>query len=215
MTNNKEKIEQFYRKRARHYDISANLYYLLGFREFAYRALAIRALNAQRGDTIVEIGCGTCLNFRLLREEVGSEGKIIGVDLTPEMLAEARNRVSRNNWSNIELVQDDAGTYQFPDRIDGVISTFAITLVPEYDLIIKRGASALISGGRFVVLDFKKPANWPMWLIKFFVFITRSFGVSLDLAERHPWESVNRYLTVVQYEELYFGGLYLCAGEAL
>ena len=138
MTNNKEKIEQFYRKRARHYDISANLYYLLGFREFAYRALAIRALNAQRGDTIVEIGCGTCLNFRLLREEVGSEGKIIGVDLTPEMLAEARNRVSRNNWSNIELVQDDAGTYQFPDRIDGVISTFAITLVPEYDLIIKK-----------------------------------------------------------------------------
>ena len=212
--NNKETIEQLYRKRARHYDISANLYYLLGFREFAYRAMAIRALNAQRGKTIIEIGCGTGLNFRLLREAVGSEGKIIGVDLTPEMLLKARNRIERNNWSNIDLVQADAGRYQFPDRIDGVISTFAITLVPEYDQVIRRGASALTSGGRFVVLDFKKPANWPMWLIKFFVFITRPFGLSLDLAERHPWESIKRHLTMVTYEELYFGGLYLCAGEA-
>ncbi len=214
MTFSKEEITQLYRKRARHYDISANLYYLLGLREYAYRTFAIRELNMQRGDTVIEIGCGTGLNFRLLRKAVGSEGKIIGVDLTPEMLSVARKRIERNNWSNIELVKSDAGKYQFPDRIDGVISTFAMTLVPEYDQVIRKGATALSPGKRFVILDFKKPTGWPMWLIKFFVFITRPFGISLDLAERHPWESINHYLKMIQFKELYFGGLYVCIGEA-
>jgi hypothetical protein len=42
----------------------------------------------------------------------------------------------------------------------------------------------------------------------------RPFGVSLDLAQRHPWESVERYMTVVRFQELYFSALYLCIGEA-
>jgi len=211
----KNELSEIYGKRARHYDVSANLYYLLGFRESAYRKRAVRALNLKPGDTVVEIGCGTGLNFGLLRAAVGSEGRIVGVDLTAEMLGRATKRIADNHWSNIELVQRDAAAYEFPGRADGILSTFAITLMPEYDEVIKSGAAALGSGKRFVILDFKKPDAWPTWLIKFFVFITRPFGVSIDLAERHPWKSINRYLTPVQYHELYFGGLYICVGEAL
>lgn len=214
MALNQREVSQLYRRRARHYDISANVYYLLGFREFAYRKMAVRALDLKPGDVAVEIGCGTGLNFGLLREAVGSEGKIVGVDLTPEMLAEASKRIGRNRWSNIELVQSDAAAYQFPERVDGILSTFAITLVPEFDKTVRYGAAALSSGKRFVILDFKRPDHWPMWLVKFFVLISRPFGVSLDLAERHPWESIRRYLPLVEFKELYFGGLYLCVGQA-
>ncbi len=63
----KPEIAQLYGKRAGSYDVSANLYYLLGIREFAYRKMAVRALNLQQGDTVVELGCGTGLNFRYLR----------------------------------------------------------------------------------------------------------------------------------------------------
>lgn len=210
----RSEIAQLYRKRARSYDVSANLYYLLGIREFAYRKMAVRALHLQQGDTVVELGCGTGLNFGYLRKAVGPHGKIVGVDLTPEMLAKAAWRAERNGWNNVELVHSDILAYQFPRRLDGILSTFAITLVPEYDEVIKRGAEALPAGKRLVVLDFKFPPNWPMWLVKFFVMVTRPFGVSLDLRDRHPWESIDRYMTTAEFKELYFGGAYVCAGEA-
>ncbi len=215
MALDKPTIARLYRKRATWYDFTANLYYVIGIREFAYRKMAVRSLALKRGDTVVEIGCGTGLNFRFLRAAVGPEGKIVGVDLSADMLTAACERIQRNNWSNIELVQGDAATYQFPERVDAILSTFAITLIPEFDQVIQSGAKAMASGKRFVILDFKKPDNWPMWLIRFFVFLARPFGVSLDLTHRHPWESVDRHLTTVQFKEVYFGLLYTCVGEAL
>jgi len=211
----KRSIALLYRRRAKRYDFSANSYYMLGFREFAYRKIGVEAFNLKKGDTVVEIGCGTGLNFSLLRKQVGPKGNIIGVDLTPEMLEEADKRIRRNGWQNVKLVQSDAALYSFPEHIDGIISTFAITLVPEYDRVIQKGAAALSPNARFVIVDFKKPDKWPMWMIKLFVILTRPFGVSLDIADRHPWESVARYMTIVEFRELYFGALYMCVGEAL
>jgi len=213
MAMNKESIAKLYKKRAKNYDYSANFYYLFGIREFAYRKIAVKALKLDRGDTVVEIGCGTGLNFSFLRECVGAEGKIIGVDLTAEMLTEANRRIKRKKWTNIELVRCDAGAYTFPEHVDGVVSTFAITLIAEYDKIIKRGAAALAPGKRLVILDFKLPDNWPMWLVKLFVILSRPFGVTMDLADRHPWESIQRYLDLKEFKSFYFGGIYLASGE--
>jgi len=215
MALDKRSIALLYRKRAKRYNFSANAYYLLGFMEFAYRNIGVEALNLKKGDTVVEIGCGTGLNFSLLRKQVGPNGNIIGVDLTPEMLEEADKRIRRNGWQNVTLVQTDAAVYPFPEQIDGIISTFALTLVPEYNRIIQKGAAALSLGARFVIVDFKKPDKWPMWMIKLFVTLTRPFGVSLDIANRHPWESIDRYMTTAKFRELYFGALYLCVGEAI
>jgi ubiquinone/menaquinone biosynthesis C-methylase UbiE len=214
MALDKTSTARLYRKRAPRYDLTANLYYLVGFREWDYRRKAVQALNLNRGDTVVEIGCGTGLNFGLLQERVGPDGVIIGVDLTPEMLAKAAQRVECHRWTNVRLVECDAAEYEFPQEIDGVVSTLAITLVPEYDRVIRDAAAALSPGKRLVILDFKKPEHWPDWLIRLFVAITRPFGVSLDLAQRHPWESVDRYMKMIQFHELYFGALYLCVGEA-
>jgi demethylmenaquinone methyltransferase/2-methoxy-6-polyprenyl-1,4-benzoquinol methylase len=213
MALNKEELASLYKKRARNYDISANLYYLIGFRETAYRKRAVSLLNLKKGDTVVEVGCGTGLNFRFLRGAVGPEGKVIGVDLTPEMLKQAQDRVTRNGWDNVELIQSDAAAYEFTAGINGVISTFAITLVPEYDRVIRNGAEALAQGGRLVVGDFRRPESWPEWLVKLFVLIMKPFGVTIDLAERTPWESVANHLSQVTLEEHYFKGVYIAVGE--
>ena len=213
MALNKKRIARLYKKRAKNYDLSANMYYLIGVREYAYREMAVKTLNLKQGDTVVEIGCGTGLNFKLLRDQVGLKGNVIGVDLTAEMLSAAKKRAKRNNWKNIKLVQCDAATYTFPEGADGIISTFAITLITEYDKIIKNGAAALSHGKRLVVLDFKLPDRWPVWLIKLFVELTRPFGVTLDLADRHPWETIDQCLDLVELKTKYFGGIYIAAGE--
>ena len=111
MTLSWEQIRDLYRKRAGRYDLTANLYYLIGFRERHYRKRAVAALDLQKGDTVVELGCGTGLNFSYLQSMVGPEGKIVGVDLTDAMLARAAQRVDRHGWRNVELVQADAGSF--------------------------------------------------------------------------------------------------------
>ena len=161
MALSKPEIRALYGRRAGHYDFTANLYYLLGFREWAYRKKAVRALRLAPDDTVVEIGCGTGLNFRLLQEAVGRDGHIIGVDLTGAMLAQARDRVRREGWRNVDLVHADASRYDFPPGMNGTLSTFALTLVPEYHAVVARGARALAPGGRFSAPRCASPACRP------------------------------------------------------
>jgi len=208
----KNEIRSLYNKRAERYDLTANLYYLVGFREYAYRRKAIRALGLSKGDTVVEISCGTGLNFPLLQDAVGEEGQIIGVDLTDSMLNKAAVRVGANGWTNVQLVQSDAAEYTFPANVDAILSTFAITLIPEYDNIIRRGTEALAAGGRWVVLDFKLPDGWLKPLVPLAILITRPFGVTLDLAARHPWESIESHLGECSLEDLYGGFAYVASG---
>lgn len=120
-----------YRKRAKRYDRSAPLFYIAGFRHWAYRKRAIQSLGLHMGDTVVDIGCGTGLNFSLLQEQVGPDGRIIGIDLSDSMLAQASGRIEAHRWSNVELIQRDVATYIFPSELGGILSTFALTLVSE------------------------------------------------------------------------------------
>lgn len=210
----KNELVALYQKRAKNYDLFANLYYLIGFRELAYRKKAVTALNLKPGDTVVEIACGTGLNFSLLQNAVGPSGKIIGVDITDKMLEQAQRRIDKHGWTNIELIKTDASEFIFPKDINGIISVFAITLIPEYAQIIENGSRALAKGGRFAILDFKKPGNRPLWLTKLLVFLTKGFGVSLDLADHHPWETITKCLSPVMFKDLYFGFTYLSVGEA-
>jgi ubiquinone/menaquinone biosynthesis C-methylase UbiE len=175
--------------------------------------MAVEALSLKRADTVVDIGCGTGLNFGLIEQQIGPEGKLIGVDLTDQMLAQARKRIKRHAWSNVELVETDAAAYVFPSGVNAIISSFAITLVPAYEEVVRNGAAVLAPGGRWVILDFKWPEGWPAWLVRFAVLAIKPFGATLDLADRHPWEAVKKYLGETSFRELYGGIAYIAAGE--
>lgn len=208
-----DQMKGLYRERSGNYDLTANLYYLIGFREASYRKIAVSELHLRAGDTVVEIGCGTGLNFRHLLASIGKTGRLIGIDLTDAMLQKARERVTRNGWTNVELVESDAAAYSFPAGVSGIISTFALTLVPEYEAVIERAHDALSQQGRFVILDLKKPDNWPLLAVRLGVLITRPFGVSLDLMERKPWEALRRHFSNVRVRELFGGFAYIAVSE--
>lgn len=214
MALGKPQLEALYRRRAGHYDLASDLYYLIGFRLRAYRRMAIDALELRPGDTVVDLCCGTGMNFPLLRDAVGRQGRVIGVDLSKHMLDKARERATRHGWDNIELVCIDAAQFRWPDSVDGVISTMALTLVPEYDAVIRRASQALRPGRSVVVQDLKRPAWAPGWLVRLGVLATRHFGVTPDLAARHPWESMRTHLDEVSLREFYFGFSYVAAGKA-
>lgn len=213
MAFDRDEIRRLYRRRAPAYDRSLWLFRLAGFRFERYRRAAVSGLGLGLGDTVIDLGCGTGLNFPLLEEAVGPGGTVIGVDLTDAMLDQARERVRSAGWTNVELVRADLAEYVPPEGIDGALSTFAITLLPEYDQVIARCAAALRPGGRLAIFDFKEPPRWPRWLVRVGAWLNRPFGVTLDLAGRHPWESVRRHLGEVDHREFYFGALYLAVGQ--
>ena len=105
-------VRHIYKKRAKRYDLTAQLYYLFGFREWAYRKRAVEKLKLKDGDTVVEIGCGTGLNFALIQKIIGENGKIIGVDITKEMLKEAEKRVKEKytlkdgTWNSLQTIRE-------------------------------------------------------------------------------------------------------------
>jgi ubiquinone/menaquinone biosynthesis C-methylase UbiE len=130
------------------------------------------------------------------------------------MLERADKRVTAAGWKNVELVLSSAADYTFPDGVDGIIATGVLTYEPDYDTVIKRGASALVSGKRWVVFDYKMPAGWFRHFVPLFVWIFRSFGISKALFNRTPWESIKRHLRNAKIDDYYFGLIFIASGEA-
>lgn len=205
-------VIETYRKSARHYDLTAQLYYP----QHRHRRRAVKALGLRPGDTVVEIACGTGLNFPLIAQEIGPEGRIIGVDLTDAMLAQARQRVETNGWGNVTLIHADAAEFEFATGVDAILATYPHALLPDARRVIANGAAALRPGGRWAVLDLKVPDGMPHWLAELGVAtVGRSTSMREWIAHR-PWEAIraamNETLAEVSWTELSFGVAYLAVG---
>ena len=142
-------LKQRYRKYAESYDTCDRF-------SNRIRPNAIRELGLRPGATVLDLGCGTGLSFGILQQSIGPKGRIIGVELSPEMLAVARRKVERNGWSNITLIEGDALTVDLPRPIDAVLAFFVpdILISPT---AVKRALGILKTNGRFVSAGVKRP----------------------------------------------------------
>ncbi|MFB6071485.1 MAG: class I SAM-dependent methyltransferase [Halobacterium sp.] len=140
--------QSFYGRWARAYDWLCRL--LPGLD--GLRKHAVDALDLSAGDTVVDLGCGTGANLRHLRAAVGPSGTVVGVDLTPGMLARAGERVERAGWRNVHLVRGDAAGPPVDD-VDAVLATFVVGLLPDPGAGVAAWTDAVGPGGRVAVLE--------------------------------------------------------------
>jgi demethylmenaquinone methyltransferase/2-methoxy-6-polyprenyl-1,4-benzoquinol methylase len=218
-TSQKEHTIRTYRKRAANYDFTANLYYLFEYREWAYRQLVVEALHLKPGDTVLDLACGTGINFPLYQKYIGPEGRIIGVDLTDAMLEQAQKRVAKNGWKNVSLIQHDAASYQNPSPANAVISTYALSIFPGLNQVLNNLSDSLLPGGRLALLELQIPSFWPVWLSTVAVDLMRPFALTDEWVNNRPWEiiqeSIKRLFTDVDMIECYFGLTYVISGKKL
>jgi hypothetical protein len=111
------------------------------------------------------------------------------------------------------IVQSDAATYEFPAAVDGILSTYTLVVIPEYDRVIERACQALKEGKHCVVLDQKVPSGPASRLVPLLDLLSRPLDYSRIVGERRLWESIRRHAGNVRVEELYFGFVYLAVGE--
>jgi len=119
----------------------------------SWRARTVESLDLDPGDTVVEMGCGTGANVPHLRGAVGPEGRVVGVDLTQGMLRRASERVDREGWSNVELVQADATRPPVAGPVDAVLATFVVGMFADPRPAVDRWVGMLAPGGRIALLN--------------------------------------------------------------
>ena len=204
-------VEHIYQNWAKVYEWLTPIY-LLG-NEKHLRRETIGSLHLQSGQTVLEVGCGTGRNFSLILEKIGSTGKLVGIDYTSDMLARARERVEREGWENVELIQGDAARMDLERKFDAALSTLAISVIPDYRGALDRMLAHVKSGGRLAIGDAKRSSRW---YGRPFNWIVDLLGKgAAGMMSRKPWEQLNETIKDFHYEECFLGFFYVAGGKAI
>lgn len=146
-----DRVREFYGQWASLYDRLATA---PGVR--SWRRRAATALELSPGDTVVEMGCGTGANVPFLREQVGSAGRIVGLDVTRPLLDRANRRAAAQGWPNAHFCAGDATRPPISGPVDAVLGTFVLGLFRDPAAVVSGWVDLCREGGRVAVLNFQR-----------------------------------------------------------
>jgi len=114
------------------------------------------------GEVVVDLGSGGGLDVFLSAQKVGANGKAIGIDMTPEMIARAQENASRAGYTNVEFHLATIDNLPLANNsVDCVISNCVINLAPEKDAVFHEIFRVLKPGGRIAVSDIALKTDLP------------------------------------------------------
>jgi ubiquinone/menaquinone biosynthesis C-methylase UbiE len=110
--------------------------------------------SLKEGDTVLDLGSGGGIDVFLAAKKVGENGKVIGVDMTKEMIQRARNTASKYGYENVEFRLGEIENLPIEDSsIDVIISNCVINLSPDKETVFKEAYRVLKQDGRILISD--------------------------------------------------------------
>lgn len=147
-------------------DITSNLYRVIGYTDDELQSAPLSSnlglgcgnplahANIKEGDTVLDLGSGAGLDCFLAAKRVGKTGKVIGVDMTPDMIDKARDNALKSNYDNVEFRLGEIEHLPVADNsIDLIISNCVINLAPNKEQVFQDAYRVLKSGGKLMISD--------------------------------------------------------------
>ena len=149
-------------------------------------------LELKPGEKVLDLACGTGINLSHRRTMVGAGGRVVGFDLSSEMLKHAKKLINKYSWTNVELIEGDAANLPFQDAsFDKVICSFSLNIIPEYICALEEINRVLVPGGRFVSLEMETHSG----------FMPNSFHVCGINANHDVKAAIRKVFKNTEFEE--------------
>jgi SAM-dependent methyltransferase len=194
-----------YREHARTYDRQTGAF-------GRYRQAVVEALPVRRGQVVLDVGSGTGLCAGFLRDKVGPQGSVVGIEASPEMAAVARERIAAEGWRNVTVVQSPAEDAEIAVTADAALFCAVHDILQSPDAL-RNVISQLRPGARVAAGGGKWAAQWMV-------------GVNLQARVMHapyvrsfegfgrPWSHLEQVIEDVHVRQVTFGTGYIMTGQA-
>ena len=192
-----------YRRRAGFYDLELAL-----LEPLRRRAIALLALRP--GEVVLDVGCGTGLSLALLSQAIGANGRIVGIEQSPEMIELARQRVVQRQLPGVTLLNSPVEIAAIPVKADAALFHYTHDILRQAAAIAK--VTAHLKPGARVVASGLKWAPSLLWPVNLLVLPAALNSVTSTEGLAAPWDRLSEHLDLLEVESVYFGGAYLARG---
>jgi demethylmenaquinone methyltransferase/2-methoxy-6-polyprenyl-1,4-benzoquinol methylase len=202
--NSASRRQPAYGERARSYERDTEAFQ-------PYRRAVVEALPLRSGQVVLDVGCGTGLCCGLLRDKVGLEGGVVGIEESPEMAAVAREHIACEGWDNVTVVQAQAEDAEIGLTADAALFCAVHDILQSPDALrnvltrLRPGAWVAAGGGKWAAPVMVALNSMVGMLHAPYV---RDFG-GFD----RPWRHLERLVEDVRVEEMAFGSGYVMTGR--
>ena len=214
MDTSVQRIKQVYSGiTAKHYDLPISHFF------GKYKKKAFNESSLKAGEKVLVFCCGTGLDFPHIIKKIGKEGKILGVDFSPEMLKIAQERINRKKWKNIELVEADITQLKEPlgDQFDVGVCTLGISIIPNFKTAYANLVSNIKKQGEIIIGDMQLAPGRLARLNPFTVFLAKRYGGSYEGHQNsiELYKIMKKELNDVIKREFFFKSYFYCIGKTV
>lgn len=174
------------------------------------RRCAIACLQLRPGATVLDVGCGTGLSFELLHQGVGDGGHIVGIEQSPEMLHLAQQRVAKNKWHNLTLLNSPVETAVIPLQADAALFHFTHDILRHPDAI-RHVVHHLKPGACVVAAGLQWGAPWE-WATNCLVLMAAMYSVTSLEGLAQPWSLLAEQVGEMTVIPAPLSGVYIVSG---
>lgn len=177
------------------------------------RAKAVALLHLTPGTRALDLGCGPGGSLPFLVDAVGPTGQVVGVEISPEVAINARRRVARHAWENVQILEAPAETVSLMGSFDGALM-FGAPDVYASPTALANLFRHLRPGARVVFFGAKTSRHRMGWVLNPLlrtVFPRISFPTT-PVPDDAPWSVVAPLLGDLSVDEYFFGWMFLAAG---